>query len=208
MLKDAINNLKKKRGIFHSEADMQFALGWELGLMIPGLKIRFEQPNKDQSIDILYYHNDDIIAVELKYKTALLTINNYGENFILKDHAAIDTGRFDVLKDISRVESFIQSEFATKGYVLFITNCSSYWTNTPYKGSQNTNDNEFRLEKGRIIHGSLMWPSEAKITTYGKERIKGLTINGNYLVNWEPYSNFEGLRNGEFKYLLFEIQFK
>lgn len=208
MINNAINNLKRKRYIFHSEADLQFALGWELGSLIPILKIRFEQPHKDQSIDILYYYNDDIIAVELKYKTALLKITHDDENFKLKDHAAIDTGRFDVLKDISRVESIIQSGFATKGYVLFITNCSSYWRNTPYKGSQNTNDNEFRLENGRIIHGSLMWPSEAKITTYGKERIKGLTINGNYLVNWEPYSNFEGLKNGEFKYLLFEIQFK
>lgn len=209
MITAAINNLKNKRDIFHSEADMQFAFGWELGLMIPELKIRFEQPFEGKSIDILYYQNDDIIAVELKYKTALLEKrNHHGENFLLKDHAAIDIGRFDVLKDISRVESFIQSGFATKGYVLFITNCSSYWENASYAGSQNTDDNEFRLKQDRIINGSLKWPSQAKITTYGKERIGGLTINGKYLVKWEPYSNFEGLRNGEFKYLLFEIQSK
>lgn len=198
-------NLKNRRKVFHSEADLQFAIGWEIDKLITNSKIRFEQPFQEQSIDLVYCFNKDKIAVELKYKTSKLTVSEDDEFYNLKEHAALDIGRFDVLKDISRVESFIQSGFATKGFVLFITNCSAYWLNTTYSGSQNAHDKEFRLIQDREITGSLKWPDEAKVTTYGKKRINGLNIRGNYKVNWDDYSIFSNEKNGIFRFVLFEV---
>lgn len=205
MIDNAIDNLRTKRKAFHSEADLQFAIGWEIKKLITNSKIRFEQPFQDQSIDLVYRFNKDKIAVELKYKTSKLTVSDDDEDYNLKEHAALDIGRFDVLKDVSRVESFIQSGFATKGFVLFITNCSSYWLNRTYSGSHKAHDKEFRLTQDREITGSLKWPSEAKETTYGKKRINGLTIKGTYKVNWVDYSIFPNEKNGIFKFVLFEV---
>lgn len=42
-LNDIINDLSKKRPIFHSEKDFQFALSWKIHEIYKDLKIRLER---------------------------------------------------------------------------------------------------------------------------------------------------------------------
>ena len=65
--------LANKRPVFHSEADFQHALAWELQLLYPNVNIRLEYrpPGFDRRnyMDIWVIDEDKAIAVELKYKT-------------------------------------------------------------------------------------------------------------------------------------------
>ncbi len=72
-LNDIINDLSKKRPIFHSEKDFQFALSWKIHEIYKDLKIRLERPvyinsNKKIHLDIFIIDNKSLILIELKYK--------------------------------------------------------------------------------------------------------------------------------------------
>lgn len=184
---------------------MQFALGLKIAQDNSDIQIRFEKPFKDQYVDIVIF-NHEIIGVELKYKTSELefTDKHNSETFHLKEHAAIDLGRFDVIKDIQKLEQLVCSNQITKGYVLFVTNCSTYWTNQAYKGSDQALDTAFRLIDKRVLSGTLKWHSNVKVSTCGKKRINGIELKGSYQVNWKDLVDL-GCNNGVFRYMIIEI---
>lgn len=70
-----LDNLRRERKLFHSEADLQFSLAWVIKkLYNDDVKIRMEYPfrnnNSNKYFDILLYWKDEgIIPIELKYKT-------------------------------------------------------------------------------------------------------------------------------------------
>ena len=102
-------SLSKKRPLFHSEADFQFALAWEIQLAYPQANVRFEYAPKDFSnmhIDIVVFIDQHIIPIELKYKTAKLNAIYNSEMYNLKSHGAQDCGKYDCLKDLQRIEKF------------------------------------------------------------------------------------------------------
>ena len=65
--------LANKRPVFHSEADFQHALAWELQLLDPNVNIRLEyRPqwlDRRNYMDIWVIDEDTAKAIELKYKT-------------------------------------------------------------------------------------------------------------------------------------------
>ena len=103
--------LANKRPVFHSEADFQHALAWELQLLYPNVNIRLEyRPpwlDRRNYMDIWVIDEDTAIAVELKYKTRSVDISIGGEQFALQNHAAQDLGRYDFVKDIERLERVV-----------------------------------------------------------------------------------------------------
>ena len=104
-----LKQLKNKRPIFHSEADFQFALAWELQQQYPDASLRLEYAPPDdrqKHIDILMRVGDDIYPIELKYKTAAFRAVVNGEQYSLTDHSAQDLGKYDFVKDICRIEAF------------------------------------------------------------------------------------------------------
>jgi hypothetical protein len=46
-------------------------------------------------------------ALELKYKTRGITFELAGEKIQVRDQGAPDTGRYDFLKDLGRLERFV-----------------------------------------------------------------------------------------------------
>ncbi len=186
-IKSAILNLSKRRPVFHSEAELQHAFAWELA-STNGASIRLEVPLPDVGeVDLLIPAPATVI--EFKYKTAGKHIVISEENFALKQHGAQPLGRYDVLKDLWRVE---KSKLG--GYVLFITNDASYWG--PCRG----NGSSFSLQQGRTIHGRMAWDNTSNKKSLGAERIYPITISGSYICDWKDYS-----RGGEFRYLLFTV---
>ena len=71
-LDEVVSRLGAKRPVFHSEADFQHALGWEIHSSYPGCAMRLEyrasrcqgRPHVD-----LWASDEVVTAVELKYKT-------------------------------------------------------------------------------------------------------------------------------------------
>ncbi len=207
-LHNLLRTLSNNRPIFHSEADFQHALAWQIHEEYPEYSIRLEHclsPGEREHLDILAFDEHDQLAIELKYKKRRLFASIGGEVFWLKDYGAEPLARYDFLSDIQRLEQFASTRQNVTGYAILITNNSSYW-NPPRSAS--SVDASFRIHEGEEISGILRWePKALKGTT--KDREKPITIKGTYKLMWHDYhevesgTNVEGYR--KFRYLLVKI---
>jgi hypothetical protein len=185
-IEEVLKELGKRRPVFHSEADLQFEFAWEMRLRsVEG--IRLEYPMKRiGELDIFIQGSSEII--EFKYKTKKASLIIKDEHFALKQQSANPLGRYDFLKDVSRIE---QSD--SHGFCLFLTNDSSYW-----RKDVMGNGKDFCLSSGHSISGDLAW-QEKKVGSLGKNRLNNINLKGTYICNWKEYSE-------TFRYLLFEIK--
>ena len=197
--------LASKRPIFHSEADFQHALAWELHKLFPDSDVRLELP-RDASGESLHL---DLwlakpalgIAIELKYKTRALSVEVSGERFCLKDQSAQDQGRYGFLKDVERVERITANCLGASGYAILLSNDSSYWK--PSK-KNNAVDAAFRLHEDRSIEGTLAWASHASPGTMDS-REEPIVLASNYRAHWYDYSRVDSSSYGAFRYLAFPV---
>ena len=146
--------LAGKRPIFHSEADFQDALAWELHQEVPDARVRLEYrpfTNKSMYIDVWLVAAGVTLAIELKYLTRKLVHDACNETFSLRDQGAQDISRYDVIKDIVRVERVVGKGRATQGYVVVLTNDQGYWqqANTTLAPSESVSGRE----RGESRHG-------------------------------------------------------
>lgn len=170
------------------------------------MRLEYKPPNVDERIylDIWCAQNENIIAIELKYKTQRLYVNVKEENFDLMNQSAQDHGRYDFLKDIQRLEQIVLNRNNIEGYAIFLTNDSTYWSK-PRKIQ--TVDSSFRIHHGRILKGELSWAHYAsKGTKKGREET--IYIKNAYNMNWQDYSEPSQKPYGKFKYLLVKVEGK
>ncbi len=141
------------------------------------------------------------IAVELKYKTKHVYFSDLTDDFSLKDDFALDQARFDFLKDISTLETFVDLKPSHTGYAIFLSNNPTYWKSSNKK--KRTNDQAFRFFQGNVLSGKLSW---AEDTSEGvrQGRTEFILLKRQYVMNWESYSDL-GCKNGVFRYLLVKI---
>ena len=201
-INELLVSLSGKRPIFHSEADFQHAMAWEIHEKFPESNIRLELPvhinNRDLHVDLWIKNQDMFFAIELKYKTRGLSINLRNEHFYLKNQSAQDIGRYDFLHDIERLE-LVSSEIKDViPFAIILTNDSAYWSN---QGIKNTVDSDFRLYNGRNLTGQLKWGSQASEGTK-KNREQPITLRHNYHVSWKRFSQLNTYNYGEFKFLI------
>ena len=204
---DVLNELSKKRPVFHSEADFQHALAWTIHEKYSGLNIRLEKRvilnSEEIYSDVFAFNDSKTVAIEVKYKTKNLdtTVNN--EGFNLKNQGAQDQGRYDFIKDISRLEKVLETYRDGVGFAIFLTNDESYWK-TPAR-DVNTVDKDFRIHEGVPIRGTLSWKEETSEGTMSG-RSESLILKGKYMLNWNDYSDVEK-QNGKFRYSLVKIAY-
>lgn len=200
----AFESLREKRPIFHSEADFQFALAWEIQRLYPHADIRLEYPatgEPNKHIDIIVRSEGVVYPIELKYKTKQLSVMIGDEYYKLKEHGAQDVGAYDCIKDICRVESFVDNITGFRnGYVIWLTNDYYYWRNP---SSPSVGYAEFSIHNGAIKKGVMQWGN-----TYNAGSIKGreskLSLRSDYEIVWNEYSTLN-TNNGIFKYALITV---
>ena len=153
------------------------------------------------AVDLFVRHGSNIGALELKYKTRRVGVPQDHESFILKDQGAQPLGRYDVLKDVQRLESVLKDREATWAAAVFLTNDSAYWT-----GPRNRRDTSanFNLADDRVITGELAWSDSAAPGTR-KGREKPIQLTNRYHLSWREYSKVSGSRYGTFRTLSIEI---
>jgi len=202
MLADVASN----RSIFHSEADFQHALAWELHRRFPDASIRLEKPIATKEgvahLDILVQRGPALLAIELKYKTRKLSVAVDGEAYSLRNHGAQDIGRYDFIKDIRRLEEISEAHPGAVGYAVLLTNESSYWR-PPASG--NTVDAAFRLHDGRVLSGDVAWGSCASAGTM-KSREKAISLRAAYPLEWCDFSSLATGIESAFRYLAVPVQ--
>lgn len=205
-LHNQIDLLKSSRSLFHSEADFQFALAWEIQKSYPKANIRLEYcpaifPN--MHLDILVELDGKWFPIELKYKTLKMNVDIGGEYFNLKNHGAQDLGRYDFWIDVERIEQLKQSiDNYEKGFVIMLSNDPSYWVNP--RSNKETVCDSFRIHDCSNTKGTLSWVGNPSSGTI-KNREKSIELNGEYRLLWNTYSTLSNGRSGTFRYLLLEI---
>jgi hypothetical protein len=197
--------LAKKRPIFHSEADFQHTFAWEIQQKLPNASVRLELPiqveNQFLHIDVWVTHLDEVLAVELKYKTRALSVQVGNEQYRLKSQSAQDIGRYDFIKDIQRLEQISTVSRNFVGYAILLTNDSAYWIKP---ANLNTVDANFRINDGRVLEGIFSW---AENTSFGtkKNREQPLVLKNRHIAQWESYSQPSLGSYGSFRSLTIKV---
>ncbi len=193
----ALARLSERRPLFCSEADFQHELAYELRRDDPELGVRLEYPlgaGMRGAIDILVL-GQHRYALELKYLCKGLTVQVGNEVMVLRHHSARDIRRYDVCKDIVRMEQYAERTGHGSG-VLVLTNDPAYWEQ---RHGSDTIDAAFHLTDLRELRGTLQWAARAGAgTTKGRE--KSLEIRGSYPLAWRDYSDLIGV-GARFRYL-------
>ena len=200
---DSLATLAMNRPVFHSEADFQHALAWQIQQLCPDAKIRLEFPVAGESqrhLDISLRHGEEYFLLELKYKTRGLKATVSDEAFHLRDQGAQPLGRYDYLKDIERLEAMLVEQVGNRGYAILLSNDHGYWRQS---GSY-TVDAAFRLHEGSRVKSLRHWgPNASPGTTSGRE--DPISLRGNYRNQWRDYAQVTEDGGGHFRYLLHEI---
>lgn len=205
---DLMHTMATARPVFHSEADFQHAFAWELQRRHPDAALRLERPvhldqpkAHDIHLDLTMELAGSTTAVELKYATRRFSDHDGGESYELREHGARDLRRYDVIKDIERVESVVGAHIAGDGFAILLTNDAGYWQE-PIRPA--TADASFRLHEGRRITGEMAWPDFVSPgTTKGREA--SLAVHHVYAAHWQDYVHRDGA-TGLFRYLVFEVR--
>lgn len=200
-IQDALASLSTRRPLFHSEADFQHALAWEIQSRHARTSIRLEKQvgtNKDpMHLDLLVCNGQKELAIEVKYKTRALTATHAGEKFALRNQSAQDIGRYDFIKDISRLEKYVGTRASAAGCAIFLTNDWSYWM--PPKKADPV-DLDFRFDAGQVKKGTLRWGHLAsRGTTHNREL--PIRLNGKYPIDWSDYSELDSTGAERFRYV-------
>ncbi len=199
-----LETLRTKRVVFHSEADFQFALAWEIQLRYPSATVRLEYPPPDDPtkyIDVLIRLGDDVYPIELKYKTKLFSAVVGGEPYFLKNHGAQDVGKYDFVKDICRIEAFREhvADYQS-GYAIWLTN-DPYYLTAPKNDT--VGYTAFSVHNGAVKNGTMAWGASMNEGSI-KGREEPLTLTNNYRIDWQDYSRVNA-KSGVFMYAVVEV---
>jgi hypothetical protein len=202
-LRRALAELALSRPVFHSEADFQHALAWQIHAEDPSLHVRLEtRPLPGMRLDLQVSSADwsRHTALELKYLTRAWSGQINGETFALKSQGAQDISGYDVVKDIWRVERMTATGSGWNGGVLVLSNDGYYWR--PSARQRATNADAFRLHEGTLLSGTRAWgPLTGQGTRAGRE--VDLELTGTYQMRWHEYAQVEpDLPSGTFRSLL------
>ncbi len=189
-------SLANRRPVFHSEADFQFALAWELQKRHPEVEVRLEYPmplgGAQGRIDI--WLEDIATAIELKYWTHKGALTSNTEEFVFAEGAPV-WERYEFWKDVARTERLISHGRAKAGYVIALTNSQGFW-----KGEgAGTIDEAFRIWNGRLVEGRLDWAPHTGAGTR-QDHDEPHELRGSYRTRWHEYPPLE------FRYLLIDVR--
>lgn len=199
-----LDSLAATRKVFHSEADLQFAFAWTAKSIYPHLEVRLEtHPTPSESLDLALLDptTNFGIAIEFKYKTRSWKGACDGEGYALKDQGASDIGFYDIIKDITRVERFIEGQQGWSGYVITLTNEPRYWNLPTREGTSNAE--AFRVSHGLTLSGTRQWGPNTGGTNKGREQ--ALQLRGTHELHWRDYSRISDNAAGKFRALVVPI---
>jgi hypothetical protein len=205
-----LNELALLRPVFHSEADFQHELGCIL--KSKGHSVRLERPYyldlpnfQGHSKFELDIEIDGHVAIELKYKTKACNIVIQGEGFNLRNHAASNLGRFDVIDDARRIRNLINYGKHKSGFVVFLTNSNGYWEND----AAATMAAEFNLMEGRLFEygQTVNWVGNPNANSVRPKRLAPfapIEILFNEKLRWCDYS-FQDEKSVKFRFLFIDV---
>lgn len=226
-LSKLLEDFGKQERIFNSEAQFQFELAWKIReeydceVFLEALsrvtKVD-EKKTKNDYTDIILEKDGLRIAVELKYKTALLEDVSPG-GLYLRNHGAVDLGAYDFMWDVNRLQILTNVHRedvrikCDRGYAVILTNDHHYWTEPKNKNTINRmfliyGDN---TGNGCLAMGVHEWynrdgiPGYSKALQTDKSRQPEIDLRKDYQYKWQSYYTIAGVKNGEFRFMIVEV---
>jgi hypothetical protein len=202
LLSEAMEELASKRPIFHSEADFQHALAWEIQVAHPQANLRLEKrvavrPNIN--LDLLIEVEGVRVGVELKYLRRGMTAEVGGELFTLST-GADDHGRYFAIEDVARLERLVADRAIESGALVLLTNVANVWE--PPASQRRVLYDAFRMHDGLLLAGTMTWGDWGAHGGFPTGATGTVTLTGRYPLAWRDYSTVEGVR---FRYLLIGV---
>ncbi len=211
--------------IFNSEAQFQFELAWKIRELFEcEVKLeelsRIEQCAKLKSgkysvkkdyTDIILEKGGVRIAIELKYKTALV------EDLSLSNHGAVDLGTYDFMWDIKRLQTLTDKndvsvkKHCTRGYAVILTNDCNYWRDNVNNENRIHRDFVFCEGNSPLTKGEHQWYLKdsnepgSPGTVKDSFRDKSIILRKDYPYKWLDYCNLPMEKNGVFKFMIVEV---
>lgn len=200
-LEEVLARLATRRPVFHSEADFQFALAWEVREADPLVEVFLEtRPIPHLHLDLAFERAGRYTAIELKYPTRAWAGGVNGQAYHLASHSARDLICYNVVKDVKRVEDFVALQPGANGAVVVVTNDPGYWASTP---ETNANDRDFRIGEGVVLEGVRGWLRGAP---KGTKSLHALDLRDRYEMHWADYTPANEPSGPHFRQLVVEVQ--
>lgn len=187
----AMDALARKRPIFHSEADFQHALAWEIQTAHPTAALRLEKrvavrPSIELDLAI------DLRGVRLGVEVA-------GEQFTLST-GADDHARYFAIEDLARLERLVAEGTIDSGVLVLLTNVANMWE--PPASRRRVLYEDFRMHEGHVLVGTMAWGGWGAAGGRPSGASGTVTLTGGYPLAWRNYSAVEDTR---FRYLLISV---
>lgn len=217
---DAIDNLRKRKEIFQSEAELKCGLSREIEALLPGCIVWHEFPAKEikselskmgakdrtnPQIDMVVVDGDEWFPIEVKYIKGGLNHEYYtfpeGNG---KDKA------YDFVADIRRIELFNKKyQKSKKGYALIVSNNEGWYNDKMPKNKPKNNSfdyDTFYLNNHKTLSKLVRYKSLDKPIEKENDKKKFFYLDGEYYLDWKPFSKVNSnIKNGVFKYILIEV---
>lgn len=206
-MKSILNNILSDFGhnnrIFHSEAELQFCIAWELKNRNRDIDVWFEYPAEQiknehkriPQIDLVIQNNNLLFPIEIKYAKGNLSYKNINLSNKPLDEC------FDVAKDIKRLEDFSEKyDNFDKGYVIVVSNNFSWFKDHRPSSKVFTYDSYLLDHDSNILTGMIKY----KIDDNHKSQ-QIIELKGKYDTKWQEYCSLGNNINEIFKYLIIEI---
>jgi hypothetical protein len=191
-----LKSLASTQPLFTSERDLQFALAGQLKLFGFSLNLEYDPGcfDKNASVDIFVTH-PELTAIELKYSTVALN----HDHISLKEHPS-DIARYGVIVDIQRLETVLIGGRAKRGVSVLITNNPTLWS---LNGQMKFSFEQFRIDEGRELMGSMSWSDSACAETFKRYPVP-VTLRSRYKCAWFDFIDLHKPK-GLFRCLLTEV---
>lgn len=192
--------------VFFNEAHFQSTFTIDLNNEINSkdfqLILEYNPNYKKYRVDLFVINKttNEKTVIEFKYITDKTTVEIDNSLIInLKAQRAYNVRRYQIWKDISKIEELIDSGKCDDGYFIMITNADKLIQTVP----KNNIDKEFDISNGTHPSktGELYWSYSSPKTE--KRYPKKIPIRSQYKFNYFPYSGIKPF--SEFKYLILSI---
>lgn len=159
----------------------------------PDAELRLEKRVIDDprvELDISCVLDGRRYGLELKYPRSRVDVQVADERFVLRTGAP-DLDRYDVLRDVARLERLLGEDLIDEGCAVVLTNVPSLWQSAPR--TQQASYTAFRLHDGREVTGRVDWgPTAGQGTRSGREH--PIVLRGRYRFAWRDFSGVVGVR--------------
>jgi hypothetical protein len=202
ILDQTIKMLGLKKTIFHSEAEFQFKLAWEIKETNQNIEVLFEYPainikgnhRRTPMIDLVFKQDGNIFPVEVKYAKGDLEFGEYKLANKPTDES------IDVIKDIRRIEDFVSAyDNCDHGYVIVLSNHKKWFDSKKPDSKVFSNRSHLTDDSNNALTGIIDYKTGID------ENV--VEIKGKYPTKWSDYTVLDiNHKNNTFKYLIFEIK--